>query len=91
MAYSSRVYATDATPETRELFAQVCTELDFEPVRAGAVKDMVPLSTRGCASDRRAIKKLSLDLGVSKNAVQLAALRMGLAAMGEVVRERSDG
>ncbi len=91
MPYLPKVHVADATDETRAAFREVCTELAVEPGIAGPTEGDISLTTRADLPDRRAVGLIAEKLKVTRQAVQLLAFRLGMEAIGEVVRERSHG
>jgi hypothetical protein len=84
------VYESDATDDQRQMYADVCGDLDCEPLGDDelARDEVVVIAFRGPRSDRRRIAELAKQLGVTQNALYLTAVRLGADALDEARQER---
>ncbi len=89
--FRPRIFESDATDEQRQMYADVCGDLAFDPlaIEESDRGDIVVLAFRGTRDDRREIGKVARHLGVTQNALALTALRLGVSAISEARDERS--
>ncbi len=74
-----RVFDPDAPQSAKILFEVVCDRLGFDMERAMCKDDVRHmLQARGSEADQDLIRKLRLKLGLTKNALLLTAIRVGL-------------
>ena len=74
-----RVFDSDASHPAKLMFEVVCDNLEFDMERA-MCKDEVRhmIQCRGSEEDRALIRELRQSLGLTKNALLLTAVRLGL-------------
>ena len=74
-----RIFDADAPQSTKVLFEAVCDNMSFDMDRAMCrddVRHMIQM--RGSDADVELIRSLRQELGLTKNALLLTALRIGL-------------
>lgn len=85
-----RVFEADAPQAAKVLFEGVCDRLTFSMDRALCKDDERPmLQARGSQTDQDLIRRLKIKLGVTKNALMLTVIRLGLAQLRRAVAEES--
>lgn len=77
-----RVFEPDAPQSARVLFEAACDRLDFDMERAMCKDDVrYMLNARGSEKDQALIRKLRQRFGLTKNALMLTAIRLGLEVL----------
>lgn len=76
---SHRVFESDAPQSAKVLFEAACDRLGFDFERAMCKDDVRHmLQARGSEADQAVIRELRQKFGLTKNALMLTAIRLGL-------------
>ena len=94
--YTPKIFEADSTDEQRALYVDACHALAFDPEVPTPIdaKYQVSISIRSGVSERKRIKAMADELGVTQNAMGLTALKVGIGAIEDAVeelKESSDG
>lgn len=79
-----RIFEADAPRSAKVLFEAVCDNMDFDMDRAMCKDDVRHIiQMRGSDADVELVRRLRRELGATKNALLLTALRVGLDRIGD--------
>ena len=89
--YIPKIFEADATTEQRELYAEICHTLAFDPETPAPIDSryQISVSCRCGVEERATVKRLAARLGITRNTLIVTALKMGLVAIGEALEAKS--
>lgn len=88
--YTPKIFEADATDEQRQLYVDVCGDLNFDPEEAEPIdaRYQIQLGCRCGVPERTRAKAIASRLGVNRNTMLLTALKMGMQALEEALEAR---